>query len=159
VFSIECPCHQEAFTTSFKKSIAVLSTRLLRGATCTHHILCWKMNDPGVKRPLSISVHLSTSNSILPRPKMGCSWGMYYGALSTLCNGPETCNLISSLLNAMGRLPSVCKRNQFFSVYLEFISNLTDSKICFVLCACLYSQTADGVSHRHVCRNAYTTKY
>lgn len=59
----------------------------------TAHSLCYKMNDPGVKHPLSISAHLSDSNSVFPRPKIGCSWGMYYGTLSSLLF-PESCNLI-----------------------------------------------------------------
>lgn len=106
----------------------------------TAHTLCYKMNDPGVKHPLSISAHLSDSNSVFPRPKIGCSWGMYYGTLSSLLF-PESCNLISSHLKATARLSCSLKgpssvmfvvrvrnfRDQNFAADCEYISTVTES--------------------------------
>jgi hypothetical protein len=55
----------------------------------TAFTLCYEMNDPGVKQPLSISVHLSNSNSIIPRPNVLTGDVLRYIILPSQHNGPD----------------------------------------------------------------------
>ena len=113
VYAIELPFHQKTLTTSFKKSIMVLSTPLLMGMR-KHAYLSYLQHIPFVIKwmtlvwstPCQLVYIYRAVTASSPAPK----WDAHGGCITVHYPPfPESCNLISSLLNATACLSCVLK--------------------------------------------------